>query len=81
MLSPKASLSHQVEAVALLILHVLEAVLAEPQLWLLPIVFREWREVPGINFVVSNMDLVHILHLGDLQEWEQWVGDVSVPSA
>lgn len=29
------------EAVALLILHVLEAVLAEPELGLFPIVFRE----------------------------------------
>lgn len=32
---------HQVKAVALLVLHVLEAVLAEPKLGLLPIVFWE----------------------------------------
>lgn len=57
---------HQVEAVAFLILHVLEAVLAKPELRLLAIIFREWREVPGIDLIVPNVDLVHVLHLGDL---------------
>lgn len=58
--------SHQVEAVALLKLHILEAVFAEPELGLFPIVFREWGEVPGIDLIVPNVDFVYIFHLGDL---------------
>lgn len=73
------SAPHQVEAVALLILHVLEAVLAEPELGLLPIVLRERGEVPGIDFVVPDVDLVHILHLGDL--WKAVDGSVGARRA
>lgn len=51
----------------LLILHVLKAILANPQLWLLAIVLWKWREVPGINLKVSYLDFVHILHFGDLR--------------
>lgn len=40
--SARPAQPHQVEAVALLIFHVLEAVLAEPELGLFPIVFGEW---------------------------------------
>ena len=58
------------EAVALLVFHILETVLAEPELGLFPIVFGEWGEVPGIDFIVPNVDLVHVLHLGDL--WARW---------
>ena len=58
------------EAVALLVFHILETVLAEPELGLFPIVLGEWGEVPGIDFVVPNVDLVHVLHLGDL--WARW---------
>lgn len=54
------------EAVALLKLHILEAVLAEPELGLFSIVFREWGEVPGIDLIVPNVDFVYIFHLGDL---------------
>lgn len=53
-------------AEGLLVLHVLQTVLADPQLGLLPVVLGEWREVPGINLKVANLDFVHILHFGDL---------------
>lgn len=59
------------EAVALLKFHVLQAVLAEPQLGLFPIVLGEWGEVPGVDFVVPDVDLVHILHLGDLRTGQE----------
>lgn len=68
--APDPAQPHQVEAVALLVFHILETVLAEPELGLFPIVFREWGEVPGVDFVVPNVDLVHILHLGNL--WARW---------
>lgn len=55
-------------AKCLLILHVLQTVLADPQFGLLPIVLRKRREVPGIDLEVSYLDLVHILYFGDLNE-------------
>lgn len=58
----------QVISEGLLILHVLKAILANPQLWLLAIVFWKWREVPGINLKVSYLDFVHILDFGDLRK-------------
>lgn len=67
---PGPAQPHQVEAVALFVFHVLEAVLAEPEFGLFPIVFRERGEVPGVDFVVPDVDLVHVLHLGDL--WARW---------
>lgn len=57
----------QMMSEGLLVLHVLEAVLADPQLGLLPIILREWRKVPGVNLKVSNLDFVHILDFSDLQ--------------
>lgn len=60
--------AHQVVAKCLLILHVLQTVLADPQFGLLPIVLRKRREVPGIDLEVSYLDLVHILYFGDLNE-------------
>lgn len=50
----------------LLVLHILEAVLADPQLGLFPIILWEWREVPGVNLKVSDLDLVHVLDFSDL---------------
>lgn len=52
----------------LLILHVFKAILADPQFGLLAVVFRKRGEVPGINFEVSNLDLIHIFYFGDLLE-------------
>lgn len=52
----------------LLILHVLKAILANPQLWLLAIILRERGEVPGVNLKVPYLDFVHILHFGDLRK-------------
>lgn len=52
----------------LLVLHVFKTVLADPQLGLLAIVLWKWREVPGIDLKVSYLDLVHILHFGDLRQ-------------
>lgn len=57
----------QVMSEGLLVLHVLEAVLADPQLGLFPIVLRERGEVPGVDLKVSNLDLVHVLDFSDLQ--------------
>lgn len=56
----------QVVSEGLLVLHVLEAVLADPQLGLLPVVLRERREVPGVDLKVSDLDLVHVLDFRDL---------------
>lgn len=53
---PGPAQPHQVEAVALFVFHVLEAVLAEPELGLFPVVFRERGEVPGVDFVVPDVD-------------------------
>lgn len=70
-LSPhSAAQPHHVETVPLLVFHVLEVVLAEPELGLFPTVFREQQEVAGIDFTVPHVDLVHMLHLGDL--WARW---------
>lgn len=55
----------------LLVLHVLEAVLADPQLRLLPIILWERREVPGVDLKVPYLDLVHVLHFGDLEKNHQ----------
>lgn len=57
----------QMMSEGLLVLHVFEAVLADPQLGLFPIILWEWREVPGIDLKVSDLDLVHVLDLSDLQ--------------
>lgn len=51
----------------LLVLHVLQAVLADPQLGLLAVVLRKRREVPGVDLKVSYLDLIHIFHFGDLR--------------
>lgn len=56
----------QVMSEGLLVLHVLEAVFADPQLRLLPIILWERREVPGVDLKVPYLDLVHVLHFGDL---------------
>lgn len=52
----------------LLVLHVFKAVLADPQLGLFSIVLRKRGEVPRVDLKVSYLDLVHVLHLGDLRE-------------
>lgn len=57
----------QVMSEGLLVLHVFEAVLADPQFGLFSIILRERREVPGVDLKVSNLDLVHILDFGDLR--------------
>lgn len=56
----------------LLIFHVLQAVLADPQLWLLSIVLRKRREIPSIDLKVSYLDLIHIFHFGDLKKRDIW---------
>lgn len=61
------SWTDQVMSERLLVLHVFEAVLADPQLGLLPIILRKRWEVPGIDLKVSYLDLIHILHFGDLK--------------
>lgn len=55
-----------------LVLHVFEAVLADPQLGLFAVVLRKRREVPGVDLKVSYLDLVHVLHFSDLTE-TRWV--------
>lgn len=57
----------QVMSEGLLVLHVLEAVLADPQLGLFPIILWKGREVPGVDLKVSNLDLVHVLDFSDLE--------------
>jgi len=52
----------------LLVLHVFETVLADPQLGLLAVVLRKRREVPGVYLKVSDLDLIHVFHFGDLRE-------------
>lgn len=56
----------QVISEGLLILHVLKAILANPQLWLLAVILWKRGEVPGVNLKVPYLDFVHILHFGDL---------------
>lgn len=51
----------------LLILHVLETVFTDPELRLLPVIVRERREVPGIDLEIPDLDLIYVLHFGDLQ--------------
>lgn len=58
----------------LLILHVLQTVLANPQLGLLAVVLWKWREVPGVNLKVSYLDFVHVLDFGDLRKQRETVG-------
>lgn len=59
--------THQVVSERFLVLHVLQAELADPELGLLPIILWERREVPGVDLKVPNLDLIHVLHLGDLR--------------
>lgn len=62
------SCTDQVVSEGLLVLHVFKTVLADPQLGLLSVVFRKRREVPGVDLKVPYLDLVYILHFGDLGE-------------
>lgn len=77
-------LAYQVVAVGLLKLHVLEAILANPELGLFPIIFWEWREIPRVNLIVPDMDFVHIFHFGDLKRERKtnrgpWTDDAPFP--
>lgn len=65
---PSDRSTDQVMSEGLLVLHILEAVLADPQLGLLPIILWERREVPGVDLKVSDLDLVHVLDFSDLGE-------------
>lgn len=46
-------------------LHVLEAVLTDPELWLFTVLLRVRGEVPGVDLVLSDLDLVDVLDLGE----------------
>lgn len=52
--------------VSLRLLHVLQAVLADPQSRLLPVVLRIGAEVPRVNSIVSDDHLLDIFDLGAL---------------
>ena len=54
-----------------LIFHVFKAVFTNPQLSLFAIVIREWREIPGINFIFSYLNFINKLDLGDLKIKEE----------
>lgn len=69
----------QVVSEGLLILHVLKAILANPQLWLLAVVLWKWGEVPSIDLKVSYLDFVHVLHFGDLREQREAVELCHIP--
>lgn len=62
-----AAATDQVVPEGVLVLHVLEAVLADPKFGLLAVIFWEGREVPRVDLKVADLDLVHVFHLGDLQ--------------
>lgn len=54
--------SYYVVAVSLLEPHVLEAVLADPELWHFPVLFWVGAEVPGVHFVLAHLYLVNVFH-------------------
>ena len=45
--------------------HVLQAILAHPQLGLLAVLIRVRREVPRVNLVLANLDFVNVLDFGN----------------
>lgn len=51
----------------LLVLHVLQAVLADPELGLLAVVLGERGEVPGVDLKVPDLDFIHVFDFGDLR--------------
>lgn len=55
-------------AVSFLKLHVFQAVFAHPELRLLSIILWEGREVPCINLVIADVNLVHVFHFCDLRK-------------
>ena len=63
----RGAATHQVVSERLFVLHVLQAVLADPQLGLLAVVLGKRRKVPGVDLEVADLDLVHVFHLGDLR--------------
>ena len=52
----------------LLKLHVLETVFTDPELRLFAVVLGEWREIPRIDLIATNLYSVNVLHFGDLDE-------------
>lgn len=57
---------YQVEAVGALKLHVFEAIFANPEFRLLPVILGERGKIPGVDLKVADVDLVHVLHFCDL---------------
>lgn len=57
---------YQVEAVGALELHVFEAIFANPEFRLLPVILGERGKIPGVDLKVADVDLVHVLHFRDL---------------
>lgn len=47
-------------------LHVFQAEFAEIELLAVGELLRIWREVPSVDFVFTDLDHLHVLHLGDL---------------
>jgi len=70
---------NQVISVWLFQLHVLEAELTDPQLGLLAILLRIWREIPSVNLILADLHLVYVLHLCYLfnQSINQSIGTVT----
>ena len=47
-------------------LHVLQTELANPQLCLLAVLLRIRREIPSVDLVLTDLNLIDVLHLCDL---------------
>lgn len=55
-------------------LHVFDTIFTDPELGLFTVLFGEWREVPGVDLIFTNLDSVNILYFGYLwykrKKWE-----------
>lgn len=61
------SKTYQMIAIALEQAHVLEAVLADPEIGPLPVLVRVRAEVPRVDLVAANADTVDVAHSRQLQ--------------